>query len=162
MSFLKKIPHTYVLIATLIILAAIGTYVIPAGEFERVTDEQTGRTLVIPGTFHRVEQTPVSFFDTFMSLPKGLNAACEIIFFVLLVGSVFHIINATGTINRVINRAIAKLNGREYLLVPATMLVISICSATFGMAEEALIFIPIAVAIAKGVGYDAVVGAAMV
>ena len=97
-----------------------------------------------------------------MSLPKGLNAACEIIFFVLLVGSVFHIINATGTINRVINRAIAKLNGREYLLVPATMLVISICSATFGMAEEALIFIPIAVAIAKGVGYDAVVGAAMV
>ena len=162
MSFLKKIPHTYVLIATLIILAAIGTYVIPAGEFERVTDEQTGRTLVIPGTFHRVEQTPVSFFDTFMSLPKGLTSACEIIFFLLLVGSVFHIINATGTINRVINRAIAKLNGREYLLVPATMLVISICSATFGMAEEALIFIPIAVAIAKGVGYDAVVGAAMV
>ncbi|WP_143330718.1 AbgT family transporter [Cloacibacillus sp. An23] len=164
MSWLKvqKIPHTYVLIAALILLAAIGTYVIPAGEYNRVTDEQTGRTLVIPGTFHKVGQTPVNLFDTFMALPKGLNAASEIIFFVLLIGSVFHIINATGTINRVINRAIIKLKGREHLLVPATMLVISLCSATFGAAEETLIFIPIAVAIAKGVGYDAVVGAAMV
>lgn len=159
---IQKVPHTYVLIAILIVLAAIGTYLIPAGEFNRVTDEQTGRTLVIPGTFHRVEQTPVSFFDTFLALPQGLDAARDIVFFVLLIGSVFHIINATGTINRIINRAITKLDGREHLLIPATMLVISICSATFGAAEETLIFIPIAVAIAKGVGYDAVVGAAMV
>lgn len=159
---MQKVPHTYVLIAMLVVLAAIGTYLIPAGEFNRVTDEQTGRTLVIPGTFHRVEQTPVSFFDTFLALPQGLDAARDIVFFVLLIGSVFHIINATGTINRIINRAIIKLNGREHLLIPATMLVISICSATFGAAEETLIFIPIAVAIAKGVGYDAVVGAAMV
>lgn len=159
---IQKVPHTYVLIAILIVLAAIGTYLIPAGEFNRVTDEQTGRTLVIPGTFHRVEQTPVSFFDTFLALPQGLDEARDIVFFVLLIGSVFHIINATGTINRIINRAITKLNGREHLLIPATMLVISICSATFGAAEETLIFIPIAVAIAKGVGCDAVVGAAMV
>lgn len=159
---IQKVPHTYVLIAILIVLAAIGTYLIPAGEFNRVTDEQTGRTLVIPGTFHRVDQTPVSFFDTFLALPQGLDAARDIVFFILLIGSVFHIINATGTINRIINRAIIKLNGREHLLIPATMLVISICSATFGAAEETLIFIPIAVAIAKGVGYDAVVGAAMV
>ena len=159
---IQKVPHTYVLIAILIVLAAIGTYLIPAGEFNRVTDEQTGRTLVIPGTFHRVEQTPVSFFDTFLALPQGLDEARDIVFFVLLIGSVFHIINATGTINRIINRAITKLNGREHLIIPATMLVISICSATFGAAEETLIFIPIAVAIAKGVGYDAVVGAAMV
>ena len=159
---IQKVPHTYVLIAILIVLAAIGTYLIPAGEFNRVTYEQTGRTLVIPGTFHRVEQTPVSFFDTFLALPQGLDEARDIVFFVLLIGSVFHIINATGTINRIINRAITKLNGREHLLIPATMLVISICSATFGAAEETLIFIPIAVAIAKGVGYDAVVGAAMV
>ena len=58
-----------------IVLAAIGTYLIPAGEFNRVTDEQTGRTLVIPGTFHRVEQTPVSFFDTFFAFLKdAVNA----------------------------------------------------------------------------------------
>ena len=97
-----------------------------------------------------------------MSLPKGLNEASEIIFFVLLVGSVFGIINSTGTINRVISRSVIKLEGREHLLVPAAMLVIATGGATFGMAEESLIFIPLAVAIAKGVGYDAVVGVAMI
>ena len=157
-----RIPHTYILIASLILLAAIGTYLIPAGEFNRVKDEQTGRTLVVPGTYHNVDQKPVGFFDTFMSLPKGLNAASEIIFFVLLVGSVFQIINSTGTVNRAINRAVIKLKGREHILVPATMLVIAAGGATFGMAEESLIFIPLAVAIAKGVGYDAVVGVAMI
>ena len=121
-----------------------------------------GRTLVVPGTYHNVDQKPVGFFDTFMSLPKGLNAASEIIFFVLLVGSVFQIINSTGTVNRAINRAVIKLKGREHILVPATMLVIAAGGATFGMAEESLIFIPLAVAIAKGVGYDAVVGVAMI
>ncbi len=162
LSFKFKVPHTYILIASLIILAAIGTYLIPAGEFDRVKDERTGRTLVMPGTFHHVEQKPVDLFDAIMSLPKGLNEASEIIFFVLLVGSVFGIINSTGTINRVISRAVIKLEGREHFLVPAAMLVIATGGATFGMAEESLIFIPLAAAIAKGVGYDAVVGVAMI
>jgi uncharacterized ion transporter superfamily protein YfcC len=157
-----KIPHTYILISCLILLAAIGTYCVPAGEFNRMKDEKTGRTLVVPGTFHRVEQKPVSAFHVFMSLPKGLSEANEIIFFVLLVGAVFQIINSTGTINRSINRSVEKLKGREHLLIPATMLVIATGGATFGMAEESLVFIPLAVAMAKGVGYDAVVGVAMV
>ncbi|MDD4320785.1 MAG: AbgT family transporter [Acidaminococcaceae bacterium] len=160
--FKFKIPHTYILISFLIILAAIGTYTVPAGEFERMKDEKTGRTLVVPGTFHSVEQKPVGIFDTFMSLPKGLDAASEIIFFVLMVGAVFQVINATGTINRSINRSVEKLKGREHILVPATMLVIAAGGATFGMAEESLVFIPLAVAMAKGVGYDAVVGVAMI
>jgi uncharacterized ion transporter superfamily protein YfcC len=157
-----KIPHTYILIVTLIILAAIGTYVIPAGQYNRVEDAKTGRTLVVPGSYHTVDQKPAGVFDTFMSLPKGLNKASEIIFFVLVVGAVFQIINATGTVNRSIGRAVGNLKGREFLLVPATMLIISIGGATFGMAEETLIFIPLAVAVSRAVGFDAVVGVAMV
>ncbi len=107
-----KIPHTYILIVTLIILAAIGTYVIPAGQYNRVEDAKTGRTLVVPGSYHTVDQKPAGVFDTFMSLPKGLNKASEIIFFVLVVGAVFQIINATGTVNRSIGRAVGNLKGR--------------------------------------------------
>ncbi len=161
-SFRFKVPHTYILISILIIVAAFATHLVPAGEFNRVKDEKTGRTLVVPGTYHSVEQKPVDFFDTFMSLPKGLDAAREIIFFVLIIGAVFQVINATGTINRSIVRAVDKLHGREHLLIPAGVLIIATAGATFGMAEEALIFIPLAVALAKGVGYDSVVGCAMV
>ena len=161
-SFRFKVPHTYILISILIIVAAFATHLVPAGEFDRMKDEKSGRTLVVPGTYHNAEQQPVGFFDTFMSLPKGLDAAREIIFFVLIIGAVFQVINATGTINRSIVRAVDTLQGREHLLIPAGVLIISIAGATFGMAEETLIFIPLAVALAKGVGYDAVVGCAMV
>ena len=64
--------------------------------------------------------------------------------------------------NRSIGRAVVGLKGREQLLVPATMLVISAGGATFGMAEETLVFIPLAVAVSRAVGFDAVVGVAMV
>lgn len=157
-----KIPHTYVLLVTLIIIAAIGTYLIPAGEFNRIKDEQTGRTLIVPGTFHQVASSPATFMDTVMSLPKGLNEASDIIFFVLLVGAVFGIITATGTLNRVITHSVVKLQGREHLLIPATILIIATGGATFGMSDIALVFVPLSVAIAKGVGYDAIVGVAMV
>ena len=33
----KKVPHTYVIIFTLIVLAAVATWFVPAGEFERQT-----------------------------------------------------------------------------------------------------------------------------
>ena len=161
-GFRFKIPHTYILITILIVLAAVGTYVVPAGEFDRMKDPNTGRTLVVPGTYHQVEQAPVGFFDAVMSFPKGLEAASEIIFFVLIIGAVFQVINATGAINRSIGRAVVNLEGREYLLIPLCILIIAVAGATFGMAEETLIFIPLAVAVARGVGYDAVVGCAMV
>lgn len=161
-KFRFAIPHTYVLIAFLILLAAIGTYCIPAGEFQHMKDEKTGRTIVIPGTFHYVEQKPISVFKIFMSLPRGLSEANEIVFFVLMVGGVFQVVNATGTINRSIKRSIEKLKGREHFVIPATMLVFATGGATFGMAEETLVFVPLVVALAKGVGYDAVVGVAMV
>ena len=51
----KKIPHTYVIIFSLIILAAISTCIVPSGEFQRV-DKATnsGKIInqIVPGTFH--------------------------------------------------------------------------------------------------------------
>jgi uncharacterized ion transporter superfamily protein YfcC len=83
----------------IIVIVALGTYVIPAGEFAREVNEATGRTVVAPGTYARVEQTPVSFFDTIKAIPKGMNEAGQIIFFVFIISGAFGIIQATGTIN---------------------------------------------------------------
>ena len=54
-----KVPHTYVILFSVIIIMSILTYVIPAGEFDRVKEEATGRTLVSPDSFHNVEQNPI-------------------------------------------------------------------------------------------------------
>lgn len=45
-----KVPHTFVILFCLTVLAAIGTYFIPAGVYDRITDPNTGRTIVDPAT----------------------------------------------------------------------------------------------------------------
>lgn len=75
-----KVPHTYTLIFIIIILAGLASYVIPAGEFDRVEDKESGRMLVVDGSYHSIEQDPVSFFDLFTSIPLGLEKGAQIIF----------------------------------------------------------------------------------
>ena len=50
-----KMPHVFVLLFSIIILAAVCSYIVPAGQFDRVVDPESGRTLVDPDTFHYVE-----------------------------------------------------------------------------------------------------------
>lgn len=157
-----KVPHTYVILFTVIVIMAILTYIIPAGEFERVEDPNTGRTVVDPDSFHEVEQNPTHVFDLFKSVPNGMKDAESIVFFIFIVGGSFQIITATGAIEGGISKIALKLQGRERLMIPIFLLLFSLAGATFGMAEEAIVFVPIGIALARALGYDAITGTAMI
>jgi uncharacterized ion transporter superfamily protein YfcC len=156
-----KIPHTYVILCTIIILAAIGSYVIPPGEYDRAKDERTGRTLVDPKSFHSVERTPVGIFELFKSVPDGMIAASEIVFFIFICGGVFTVLQETGAIDAGLGKAIVAMRGRENLMIAGTMIVFSIMGATMGMSEEVIAFIPIGVALSRAVGLDDIVAVSM-
>jgi uncharacterized ion transporter superfamily protein YfcC len=158
----SKVPHTYVILFTVIIIMAILTYIIPAGEYDRVKDPNTGRTVVDPASFHAVEQNPTMPFDLVQAVPKGMNAAAGIIFFIFIIGGAFQIITATGAIEAGISRVAIKLAGNDILMIPIFTIVFSIFGGTIGMAEEAIVFVPIGIALARALGYDALVGTAMV
>ena len=53
---MKKIPHTFVIVFALIVLAAVMTWVVPAGEFLRHTVD--GREVVVENSFHYVDSAP--------------------------------------------------------------------------------------------------------
>ncbi|MGL5427534.1 MAG: YfcC family protein, partial [Cetobacterium sp.] len=61
----KKInfPHTYVIILGLIIFATLLTWIVPAGQFPRVKDIATGRTVIVADQFAFIKNTPVNFLD---------------------------------------------------------------------------------------------------
>ncbi len=158
----SKFPHTYVLLFSVIILCALLTYIIPAGVYERVKDPNTGRTVVDAASFHHVEPTPTHPFDVFLAVQKGMKQAGGIIFFIFLVGGAFSVIQATGFVEAGIGKILGKIQGKETLLIPLTMFLFSLGGATFGMAEETIVFIPIGVAIARAMGYDSITGMAMV
>ncbi|MFC3418289.1 YfcC family protein [Salinicoccus hispanicus] len=155
-----RFPHTYAILLTVVIIAAALSYVIPAGEFERV--EVGDRTEVVPGSYTNVEQSPVSFFELFKAIPTGLIDGANIIFYIFLVGGAFGIIRATGAIEAAIQKVMTAVKGREKLMIPVIMLVFSILGFTTGMSEEAIIFVPIGIVLATALGYDAIVGTAMV
>lgn len=158
----SKVPHTYVLLFSLIILAVVGSYVLPAGQFDRVKDEVTHKTIVVPGSYKHVEQTPVSFFNTFISIQKGMIDAGSVVFFVFLVYASFYVVMQTHALHAFIGWLLRVMEGREILIIPVFMYLFALGGSIFGMFEETFGFIPLFVGLAIAMGYDAIVGMSMV
>ncbi len=158
------LPHLYVIIFSLIVLAAIMSYVIPAGQFDREQVEVGGvkRSLVIPGTFKIVESTPVSFLKVMMAPHKGLIAAADVAFLVFMCYSPFYVVLRTGALNSSIAALIRLLRGREWLLIPMFFYVFALGGSMFGMLSEFYGFIPVFIGLAMAMGYDALVGFSLV
>ena len=70
MALRLRLPHPLVLLVGFVVAAAVLTWVVPAGEYERRDDPATGRQVVVPGTYHAVEPTPVSLPEALVSIPS--------------------------------------------------------------------------------------------
>lgn len=156
-----EFPHGFVILFTFMILAAAITYFIPAGEYDRVMDDN-GEWIVVDGTYRTVESNPTGFMDLFDSLHIGMVEAASIIFFIFVVGGSFRIFRETNTIEAAFSSITKKLTGKEIFLIPIIMLFFAIGGATWGMAEEVIPFILVAIPIAMMLGFDSITGTAMV
>ncbi len=156
-----RFPHVYTLLSALIVFAFVMTFVIPSGTFERVVDEATKRTVVQNGSFHLIEKKPLSLMDLPMSLVTGLQKSANIIFFVLLIGGAFQIVTKTKVFDALTQMISKKVGDRGTVAIPIIAVFFSILGFTMGASQEVLIFIPIGVAVARTLGFDAITGVAM-
>ena len=147
-----KVPHTLVIIFSIIILMAIATYIVPGGAYERVATEVNGqtRTVVLNGSFTYVENEAQGLFQVMQAPVKGIEQSAEIIAFLFVVGGAFSLITRT----KAIDSAIAK--GNELLIIPIIFTLFSLGGATFGMTEEAIPFITILVPLMLALGFDSI------
>ncbi|MBE5972912.1 MAG: putative basic amino acid antiporter YfcC [Lachnoclostridium sp.] len=157
-----EMPHTYIILIVFAMVMAVLTYVVPAGEYVRVEDPSTGRQVIDPESFHYVESDPVTPFEFIKAYPEGMNKAANVTLFVFITGGSFGIIMETGSVNKALGRLAIGMKGKERLLIPLVIFIFSLGGATFGMWEEMIPFIPLGVVLARSVGYDALVGAAMI
>ena len=91
-------PHPLVILLGIVLLAALSTFVIPSGTFDRILDENTGREIVVPGSFHPIEDRNVSLFETLLAIPEGIIAGVDIIVLILLIGGAFYVVEKTGAL----------------------------------------------------------------
>ncbi len=156
---MKRIPNVFVIVFTLIILAALATWLLPAGRYQRAEKRvgETVRSVLVDGSYERVEGAPQTL-EVFTAPVRGFLKLAEIIAFILLVGGAFAMINDTGAITAGIHRLVRLLRGRELLVIPIVMVLFSFFGAAFGMCEEAMPFVLVFVPLSLALGYDSIVG----
>jgi uncharacterized ion transporter superfamily protein YfcC len=171
-----SLPSAYTILFALIVLVAIATWIIPAGEYEL---DENGQP--IPGTYSEVEPNPQRIIvDSLLAPINGLYGiesaedgsisfynsgelfgAIDVALFVLVIGGFLGVTMKTGAIQGAIFQIVDRLRGRERLLIPILMIVFAIGGTTFGMAEESLAFYALIITVMVAAGYDALVGASI-
>jgi uncharacterized ion transporter superfamily protein YfcC len=157
-----KLPHTLALIFAIIVVMGVLTWIIPAGQFDRV--EKSGRTVVVPNTYQWVAAQPQGVGDVLSAPLVGFVEAANIIAFIFIIGGAFGVVISTGAVDAAIT-AFTRFVERTPLLraatIPLLTTLFSLAGATFGMSEEVLAFILIFIPLARSLGYDSIVGVAI-
>ncbi|WP_291861269.1 YfcC family protein [Marinilabilia sp.] len=164
----KKVPHTYVIVFSLIVMAAIATWFVPGGQY--VTPDEADTTSIVD--FREVESQPQTW-QIFAALFEGFEKQAGIIVFILMIGGAFWILNDSKAIDigiysflkftRKLDKFKAiRLIGANNLIIIMIMLMFSIFGAVFGMSEETIAFVVIVVPLAISMGYDSIMGVSMV
>lgn len=154
-SWSIKVPHTLVLLFAMQVLALVATWLLPAGQYETRADE-AGRELVVPGTFHWMDESPtLSPAALLMAIPRGLADAQGVIFFVLIVGGVLAIIRRTEAIEALLGRILQRFGEQTGILIFLPMFVFAVGASTFGMAAEFITIVGLLITFCLAMRLDA-------
>jgi uncharacterized ion transporter superfamily protein YfcC len=170
------LPSAYTILFALIVLAALATWVVPAGTYDL---DQEGAP--VPGTYHEVDQNPQRILVDSLTAPINglygiedaegninyynsgtLFGAIDVALFIIVIGGFLGVTMRTGAIQAGIGRLVQRLRGRERWMIPILMTVFAIGGTTYGMAEESLAFYALVITVMIAAGYDALTGAAVV
>ena len=154
---MKKFPNALVIMIGFILFSAILTYVIPQGQYERVTNPETNQVTVVPNSYKLIEAEPVSILKTILSIPEGIVSRADLIALILLIGGCFYIIEKTGALKEGITFLTVKLNGREEVILVLVSLIFLVGGALSGLQEEIIAMMPVLLYLTSRLGYNAYV-----
>ena len=135
-------PHNYVIVFCIILLATLLTYIVPAGSYQREINDD-GREVVVEGSFEYNEQTPVSPFGIFEAVAQGFNEVANMIFFVVFAFGWVNVLIVNGTFNAMIGGVIRKLGTKVELLIPVLMMFFGILGSTIGISAVSYTHLPV-------------------
>ncbi len=164
-----KLPSAYTILFSLIIIVGIATFIVPAGEYDRETNEALGRDVPVPGTYKQVESNPQGPVEWFLAPIAGFYdpgsyeaAAIDVALFVIIIGGFLGVVTKTGAIDAGIGGTMKKLEGREKWMIPILMALFAAGGTIYGMAEESLAFYMLIIPVMIIAGYDSATGVAVI
>jgi uncharacterized ion transporter superfamily protein YfcC len=177
-----KVPHTYVIVFSIILISAMLTWIIPSGKYikeTKIVDGVEKQTVAyylekdLPSTYQLKIKSEPQTWQIFSAMFKGFVKQSNIIAFILIIGGAFWIMNQSKAIDVAIFtflRFVRKLEhnsfmrtiGVDNLVIVLVMTMFSLFGAIFGMSEETIAFTIIIIPLAISMGYDSIVGVCMV
>jgi uncharacterized ion transporter superfamily protein YfcC len=158
---MKKFPNALVIMIGFILFSTILTYIIPHGEYERITNPETSQVSVVPNSYKVIESAPVTIAETFMAIPEGIILRADLIALILLIGGSFFVIEKTGALKEGIEYLTVILKGKEEIALILVSLVFLTGGALSGLQEEIIAMTPVLLYLSSRLGYNAYVAIAV-
>ncbi len=155
-----RLPHPLVLLLGGVAMAAVLTWILPAGLYQRRHDPVTNRELVVAGTYAHVTSTPVGPLTALLAVPKGIVAGADVILTVLVVGGAFALLDATGVLARLVGALVGRTR-RPRLVVVFVCLIFATFGALENMQEEIIALVPVLLVLSRGLGFGAITALGM-
>ena len=155
-----KMPQAFTILVILIAVMAVLTWIIPAGEYDRITTDSGEEP--VAGSYHPVERSGQGAGDVLLAPFQGFYDAVDIAVFILMVGSFLGIMNKTGALEAGIFSILKMMKGKEKWMIPILMTLFALGGTTFGMSEETIAFYALLLPIFISAGYDAVTAVAVI
>ena len=129
---------------------------------QKFIDGDIRKPVSVPGTFTKQKRNGQGFINVLQAPIKGIYDSIDIILFILIIGGFMYVFNETGAMVKGITWLSYTMKGRETWLIIILTTILSFFAASYGMAEEALVFYPILVPLFLAAGYDLLVPLAII
>jgi uncharacterized ion transporter superfamily protein YfcC len=154
-----------VLIFVLMVLTYIMTFMVPGGEFARVLDENGNQIIDIAGGFTYIEGG-IPFWKWILSPilvlgAEGNGSLIAVLVFLLVLGGVFNSLDRCGLMKYMLHKITARFAKHKYRLMAYVVLFFMLMGSFIGSFEECVPLVPLVVALAVGLGWDALTGIGM-
>ncbi|MCA1177532.1 MULTISPECIES: YfcC family protein [unclassified Pantoea] len=156
----KSEQSPYLLLFIILVLAAVATWIIPAGKFDHET--RNGVTFAIKGSLHEVARTGVYPGEIFMAIVQGVIKAAPIIFLILFTGGLLAVIEATGAIATALNSLSRSTKISDTRLILIFAVIFAILGSTGVVQNSVVAFVPIGLLVARSLGLPPVIGMALI
>ena len=154
-------PHPLAILLFFIAGAAVLTHVIPAGEYDRILDQKTGREVVVANSYNQVDSNPISITQTLVKVPEGIVFGADIVVLILIIGGAFVVIDKTGAFNEGLTSLIHKFEHSKQIVLIFVGGFFVLAGALMNMQEEIVAMVPILIIMAHRLGYSKITAVAI-
>lgn len=156
----KSFISALLILAILLVLTYVLTFFVPAGSYERQLVD--GQEIIVPDTYTRsgggISLGRFLLSPILVLFTDGSLTTIVIIIFLLIIGGAFNALDEAGVMRYLLGRIHNGFAGRRYLFLSVASLFFMGLGSLCGSFEEIVPMVPLAVALAYSLGWDALVG----